>query len=97
MLTKESPPISIFEMSEILSTKKLELKHPTGRVLFVSEHDDGNFYATLVIQELSGDRERSFNHKNFVAQNEEEVKRQALEWIQQSTGTAAEILETANV
>ncbi|HYY28613.1 MAG TPA: hypothetical protein VE860_11740 [Chthoniobacterales bacterium] len=79
-------------MGNVVQTKEFTVCHPNGRFeLFISEHDDGNFYGTLVYHDISrdfaaGTREMTFRHQNFVGNSEEDVLARCRAWIDRNLG-----------
>ncbi len=79
-------------MGNVVQTKQFIVHHSKGRFeLFISAHDDGYFYGTLLYHETSGDfsagtREMAFKHQNFVGNSEEDVLVKGKAWIDQNLG-----------
>jgi hypothetical protein len=79
-------------MGNVVQTKEFTVDHLKGRFeLFISEHDDGYFYGTLLYYEVSGNfpagtREMACKHQNFVGNSEEEVLVKSRAWIDRNLG-----------
>jgi len=79
-------------VSNVLKTERFRILHPKGAFqIFVSEHDDGRYYGTILFHGLEGDfasgtREMKFKHQNFVGNSEEEVLAQCRNWIDRVLG-----------
>jgi hypothetical protein len=79
-------------MGNVVQTNRFTVHVQKERFqLFISEHNDGDFYGKLVYYEKSGDfsagtREIVFKHQNFAGNCEQDVLRRSKEWIDQNLG-----------